>query len=141
MGGHKAFADLDELDAADINGYLMSQAVMRFDDDDARAAALGIPLEGQCSYLAGSGHLDLYDGTAWRPIIRSGTAVLVAGTVTVAETATTADSRIVLTSQTDGGTPGWLRVSARTPATSFTITSSESADTSAVAWLLIEPMP
>jgi hypothetical protein len=41
--------------------------------------------------------------------------------------------------QTPGGTPGFLRVSARTAATSFTILSSSGTDTSVVAWLLVEP--
>jgi hypothetical protein len=70
---------------------------------------------------------------------RSGVSTLVAGTVVVANTSVTATTRIQLTSQADGGTPGWLRVSARTAATSFTITSSSGTDTSTVAWLLIEP--
>lgn len=70
---------------------------------------------------------------------RMGVATLVAGTVTVANTSVTANSRIFLTSQVDGGTPGWLRVSARTAATSFTITSSSATDTSTVAYLIVEP--
>jgi len=68
-----------------------------------------------------------------------GTATLVGGTVTVSTTKVTANSRIFLTSNTDGGAPGWLRVSARTAATSFTITSSSATDTSSVSWLLVEP--
>lgn len=70
---------------------------------------------------------------------RMGVATLVAGTVTVANTSVTANTRIFLTSQADGGTPGWLRVSARTAATSFTILSSNAADTSTVAWVMYEP--
>lgn len=70
-----------------------------------------------------------------------GTAVLVGGTVTVANTSVTANSRIFLTSNTDGGTPGWLRVSAKTNATSFVITSSSILDTSTVAWVIIESIP
>ena len=70
---------------------------------------------------------------------KQGTATLVAGTVTVANTSVTANSRIFLTSQADGGTPGFLRVSARVAATSFTITSSNGADTSTVAYLIMEP--
>lgn len=70
---------------------------------------------------------------------RQGTAVLIAGTVTVATTAVTATSRIFLTSQVDGGTPGFLRVTATTVGTDFTITSSNGADTSTVAWLINEP--
>lgn len=71
----------------------------------------------------------------------SGAAVLVGGAVTVSTTcvpATTANSRILLTSQIDGGTPGWLRVSAKTASTSFSITSSSVLDTSTVAWWIVE---
>lgn len=70
---------------------------------------------------------------------RMGVATLVAGTVTVNTTAVTAVSRIYVTSQVDGGTPGWLRITARSAGTSFTITSSSGADISTVAWFIIEP--
>lgn len=70
-----------------------------------------------------------------------GTAVLVGGTVTVANTSVTANSRIFVTSNTDGGTPGWLRVSAKTVGTSFVITSSSGTDTSTVAWIIVESIP
>lgn len=64
---------------------------------------------------------------------------LIAGSKVVANTSVTATSRIFLTSQTDGGTPGWLRVSSRIPGTSFTITSSSASDVSIVAYLFTEP--
>jgi len=70
---------------------------------------------------------------------KQGTATLVAGAATVSNTSVTANSRIFLTSQADGGTPGWLRVSARTASTSFTITSSSGTDTSTVAYQIFEP--
>lgn len=70
---------------------------------------------------------------------KQGTAVLAAGTVTVANANVTANSRILLTSQADGGTPGFLRVSARVAGTSFTITSSSATDTSTVAYEIFEP--
>ncbi|MFJ2110632.1 glycosyl hydrolase family 28-related protein [Streptomyces sp. NPDC087850] len=70
---------------------------------------------------------------------RMGVATLVGGTVTVANASITATSRIFLTCQAPGGTPGFLRVSARTPGTSFTILSSSVTDTSVVAWHAIEP--
>ena len=72
-------------------------------------------------------------------VISSGSATLVGGTVTVSHAAVTSSSRIVVTGNADGGTPGWLRVSARTASTSFTITSSSGTDTSTVAWILAEP--
>jgi hypothetical protein len=70
---------------------------------------------------------------------RMGVATLVAGAATVANTSVTANSRILLTSQADGGTPGDVRVDTRTPGTSFHIKSSSAADTSTVAYVIFEP--
>jgi len=70
---------------------------------------------------------------------KQGTVALVTGSKVVSNTSVTASSRIFLTSQADGGTPGWLRVSARTAGTSFTITSSSGTDTSTVAYEIFEP--
>lgn len=71
----------------------------------------------------------------------AGLATLVAGTVTVSTTKVTANSMIFLTRQTISGTIGTsVDITARTPGTSFTITSNGSVlDTSAVAWQIIEP--
>ena len=75
-------------------------------------------------------------------------ATLVAGTVTVSTTKVTTNSRIFLTTQTLSGTEyGTVRVSARSAATSFAITSYRgnntttvaSGDTSNVAWMIVEP--
>jgi alpha-tubulin suppressor-like RCC1 family protein len=71
----------------------------------------------------------------WATVL-TGTAVLVGGTVTVSQAAVTANSIILLTSQVDGGTVGFLRISARVDGVSFTITSSNALDTSTVAWQL-----
>ena len=70
---------------------------------------------------------------------RMGAVALAGGTATVATTEVSASSRVFLTSQVDGGTPGFLRVSSRTAATSFVITSSSGTDTSTVAWMIVEP--
>lgn len=70
---------------------------------------------------------------------KQGTATLVAGAAVVSNTSVTAVSRIFLTSQADGGVVGFLRVSARTAGTSFTITSSSGTDTSTVAYEIFEP--
>jgi len=70
-----------------------------------------------------------------------GIATLVAGVAVVATTKVTANSRIFLTRQTVAGTVGTsVDVTARTAATSFTITAAGSIlDTSTVAWLIMEP--
>lgn len=91
--------------------------------------------EGDLQCDVAGGGLTLKEGTN----ARMGTATLVAGAATVATTEITANSRVQLTSQADGGAVGFLRVSARTAGTSFTITSSSGTDTSTVAWLLVEP--
>jgi hypothetical protein len=70
---------------------------------------------------------------------KQGTVVLAgAATTVVADTAVTANSRIFLTSQLDGGTPGFIRVSSRSVGTSFTI-SALVTDTSTVAYEIFEP--
>ena len=67
------------------------------------------------------------------------TAAMTAGTITVANTSVTANSEIFLTGQVLGGTAGGLNVSSRTAGTSFTITSTNAADTSTVGFLINEP--
>jgi hypothetical protein len=69
-----------------------------------------------------------------------GLSTLVAGTVTVANASVNINSRIQVTSQTDGGTPGWLRVSSINPGVGFTITSSSATDTSTVAWYISQAL-
>ncbi len=70
-----------------------------------------------------------------------GVATMVAGTVTVSNTLVTASSRIFLTIQSLGTVtaPKAIGVTARTAATSFTITSADATDTSVVAWHIVEP--
>ena len=70
---------------------------------------------------------------------KQGVATLASGSVVVANTKVTATSHIILTGNADGGTPGWVRVSARTAGTSFTITSSSATDTSTIAYQIFEP--
>lgn len=70
---------------------------------------------------------------------KQGTGTLAAGTVTVANTSVTANSRIFITSNADGGTPGFLRVASRVVGTSFTVTSSSGTDTSTFAYEIFEP--
>lgn len=84
--------------------------------------------------LAGRG-LRVKEGTN----AKMGASGLTAGTVTVANTSVTATSRIFLTCQVVGGTPGFLRVNSRLAGTSFTITSSSATDTSTVGWFIVEP--
>lgn len=68
---------------------------------------------------------------------RMGQATLTAGTVTVANTSVTANTRPFLSRMAAGGTTGQLSCTV-SAGVSFTITSSSGTDTSSVNWLLIE---
>ena len=68
-----------------------------------------------------------------------GVATLSSGTVTVSNNAVTSTSRIFLTTQSPSGTVGCPYISARTAATSFTITSTSGSDNSTIAWQIINP--
>lgn len=70
---------------------------------------------------------------------RVGTATMVAGTVTVADPQMNAGSIILITAQETGALAGVIRVSARVNGTSFTISSSNAADTAVMAYLIFEP--
>jgi hypothetical protein len=69
---------------------------------------------------------------------RAGVATLVGGTVTVPNTSVTANTHIVLTRQTAGGTLGHLSCT-KTAGASFTVDSSSATETSTVFWMLVEP--
>ena len=64
----------------------------------------------------------------------SGTAVLVAGTVTVANPIVPAGATITLTVKTPGGTQGFLTTSTIVAGTSFDIDSTSGTDTSTIFW-------
>jgi len=66
-----------------------------------------------------------------------GLTTLVAGAATVVNAAITANSRIFLSVHTAGGTQGFLSTS-RTAGTGFSIASTSSADTSTIAYLILE---
>jgi hypothetical protein len=68
--GAKLFASGDILTAAQVNTYLMDQAVMRFANEAARTAAFGgvgepVLAEGMMSYLMDTNSVQVYDGTQW----------------------------------------------------------------------------
>ena len=109
------------------------------------AAAVGyLPLWDMGANLSVDGTIDVNTaGNGLRVAegsnAKQGTATLTAGSVVVSNTSVTANSRIFLTSNADGGTPGFVRVSARSAGTSFTITSSSGTDTSTIAYEIFEP--
>lgn len=68
-----------------------------------------------------------------------GTATLISGVVTVANSVVNSSSRIFVTAQEVSGTPGALYISARSSGTSFTISSTSGSDNSMVAYFITQP--
>lgn len=69
---------------------------------------------------------------------RAGNAVLVAGTVTVSNTTCTANTIVILTRKTSGGTIGTAITYTVSAGSGFTITSDNILDTSTFSYMLIE---
>jgi hypothetical protein len=63
--GRKVFTAGEILTAANVNGFLMDQSVMVFDDDLARTAAIPSPTQGMVAILRDSDTLFKYTGAAW----------------------------------------------------------------------------
>lgn len=69
--GRKVFEANEVLTAADVNGYLMDQSLMVFDDSTARDAAIGTPTEGMIAYLKDTDEILKYT-TTWESISSPG---------------------------------------------------------------------
>ena len=92
--------------------------------------------------LSGSGLLTCTLGkvtidTAAAASASAGTTMLIAGTRTIATTAITAASMVMLTYQGAPVNPGYLYVDTRIAGTNFQIASSNALDASTVAWVII----
>jgi len=68
VAGYREFQTGEVLTAANVNDFLMKQAVMVFADAAARTSALdGDEAEGMLTYNKDTGALEVYDGTAFVP--------------------------------------------------------------------------
>ena len=78
--GAKLFNSGDVLTAAQVNTYLMDQAVMRFANEAARTAAFGgagepVLASGMMSFLVDTASVQVYNGTAWVAISGGGSVL------------------------------------------------------------------
>lgn len=73
------------------------------------------------------------------PGSRMGAVTLVNGQATVRNASVRANTRIFLTPQQDGGVPGTVRISSRTPGSFFVIRSSSASDRSVIGWMMVDP--
>jgi hypothetical protein len=63
--GRRTFIATEVLTAANVNGYLMDQAVMVFAGTAARSSAIGTPSEGMVTYRTDFNVLEVYDGASY----------------------------------------------------------------------------
>ena len=95
--GYREFQANEVLTAANVNTYLMEQAVMVFDDSAARGSAIAAPSEGMMSYTKDDNAVQVYNGTAWAAVDTTvstinGTAVVTSLTSSTATAYTVASS-------------------------------------------------
>jgi hypothetical protein len=64
----KVFTAGEVLAAADVNSFLMDQAVMSFAGTAARGSAIPSPVEGMVTYNEAANLLEIYDGSAYKVI-------------------------------------------------------------------------
>jgi len=91
--GRKVFEANEVLTAADVNGYLMDQSVMRFANAASRTTVIGTPTEGMLTYLDDTNQLEVFDGSAFGPVVSSLNATAIDYTVS-----TNAGTAVTLTS-------------------------------------------
>lgn len=67
--GRKDFQAGAVLSAADVDGYLMDQSVMKFASDAARSSAIGTAVSaGMTSYRTDAKTIEVYDGSSWNTL-------------------------------------------------------------------------
>lgn len=65
MSGRKVWVADDVLTAADVNDYLMDQAVMVFANAAGRSGAILSPTEGMLTYRSDDNVFEFYNGSSW----------------------------------------------------------------------------
>ena len=97
MGGRKTFVTNTVLTAADVQDFLMDQAVMVFANSAARGSAVASPTEGMVAYLNDSNLMTIYDGANWKTSLATTGSVLQVITAT-SSTSITSTSTSFITS-------------------------------------------
>jgi hypothetical protein len=64
----KTFVANEILTAADVNDFLMDQSVMVFAGTAARGSAIPSPSEGMVTYLEDADTVQVFDGSAYKPV-------------------------------------------------------------------------
>lgn len=81
--GKKTWNALDVLTAADMNGYLMDQSVMKFASAAARSSAIGTASAGMVSFRSDGTAWEGYNGSAWGALVDTSTFITASSTATL----------------------------------------------------------
>lgn len=94
--GKKTWSPLDVLTAADMNGYLMDQSVMKFASDAARSSAIGTALSaGMVSFRSDGTVWEGYNGSTWGPLVSIDTSSFITASSTATLTNKTLTSPVI----------------------------------------------
>jgi hypothetical protein len=94
----KVFTAGSVLAAADVNTYLMNQAVMTFAGTAARGSAIGTASEGMLTWLEDLNLYQYYNGSAWVNLTSGVNQTIATGTTAYTATAANAGGIIYSTS-------------------------------------------
>ena len=144
-------AALEEIYLASVAGGVTSVAAgsgITVDSTDPAVPVVAIDTTVVVTSVAAGGGITVDSTDPTAPIvairdprvIATGVVSLVTGTATVANSSALTGSNILLTVQSLGTVivPTAVGVTARVNATSFTITSADATDTSAVSWAILQ---
>jgi hypothetical protein len=82
--GRRVFTATEVLTAANVNGYLMDQAVMVFASSAARSSAIGTAVSaGMVSFRSDGTAWEGYNGSAWQALVDTATFLTASGTATL----------------------------------------------------------
>jgi hypothetical protein len=96
--GKKTWNALDVLTAADVNGYLMDQTVMKFASSTARSSALGTGVSaGMVSFRTDGTAWEGYNGSTWGPLVSIDTSSFITASSTATLTNKSIDSGQITT--------------------------------------------
>lgn len=116
--GKRTFIAGEVLTAAQVNDFLMDQAVMRFSGSAARAASITAPTEGMVTYLDSTNRLYIYDGAAWQEmptdqddlrnvVTASGQILVGAATASVIAVGGAAEGQVLTAASAQPGGVAW----------------------------------
>lgn len=88
--GKKTWSPDDILAAADVNGYLMDQSVMVFNDAASRNSVIPSPDEGMVTYRKDSNIIEVYTGAGFESVFPPVVSALPSDKITVGGTVATA---------------------------------------------------